>query len=79
MEKSMNQWISIEDKLPDTLWKDVLAYRKSGKIQVVRYFGGHDDCGYFSDGECYGEAKDLGITHWMKLPAPPAEKEKNNE
>ena len=71
----MNQWISIEDKLPDTLWKDVLAYRKSGKTQVVRYFGDHDGRGYFSDGECYGDAEDLGITHWMELPVPPVAKE----
>ena len=75
----MNKWISVEDKLPETIWVDVLAYKHSGNIQVVRYFGGHDDCGYFSDGNCYGEAKDLGITHWMTLPMPPVEKEINDD
>lgn len=70
-------WISVEDELPkinhnDSEWEfsdDVIVYLKDGDIAVGRYERDN------SIGEhywvLYGEDKDLIVTHWMPLPAPP--------
>jgi hypothetical protein len=69
------EWISVEDRLPETN-EDVLIYR--GKrigclVNVYTYLGNNeweDEYGYWS------RTDDESITHWMPLPTPPTEKER---
>ena len=70
-------WISVDDELPKINpnggeWEfsvDVIVYLKDGDIAVGRYERDN------SIGEhywvLYGEDKDLIVTHWMPLQAPP--------
>lgn len=66
------EWISVEDRLPETN-EDVLVYR--GKcigylVNVYTYLGNNkweDEYGYWS------RTDSDGITHWMPLPALPKE------
>ena len=76
-EVTKPHWISAEEELPiinpnDSEWEysdDVIVALKDGSIAVGRYerdnsIGEH----YWM---LYGVDKDLFVTHWMPLPAPP--------
>jgi len=68
-----NKWININDKLPE--WeKTVLIYKHSLKLSpgmTGKLISIGKDGPFFADGSCSIQ----GITHWMKLPAPPKEEE----
>ena len=63
-----NDWISIEDKLPE-IEQSVLVWMGNwlGDLMWVRTYKGNgeweDEYGYWQ--------KDEPITHWMELPKPP--------
>ena len=63
VNRKSNEWISVEEKLPE-LFVDVLAYDSDRKIIRVANvsYGGHWAAQYG------GIRK---ITHWMPLPKPP--------
>ena len=72
-QPNFGEWISVEDRLPENC-QEVLVYRgqHSDLMNVYTYMGNdswEDDYGYWS------RTEDEGITHWMPLPSPPAEKE----
>ena len=56
----MNQWIDVEDKLPD---KDdnYLVYQRQGNIYIAYCYNGSFS---FNRGP-------YTVTHWMPLPEPP--------
>lgn len=58
-----NKWISVKDRLPNRLFKDVLTYDGDGRICINWLEELVDDTFYFA----YGKS----ITHWMPLPEPP--------
>lgn len=76
----MNEWISVEDRLPDGN-KTVLAYAKYRQINnelsdpfimvATKYQRGNKDIWWEDDNCVYLE----DVTHWMPLPEPPEEKE----
>lgn len=78
-------WINVEDELPKINhnggeWEfsdDVIVYLKDGDIAVGRYERDN------SIGEhywvLYGEDKDLIVTRWMPLPAPPKKGDQCND
>lgn len=59
----MSEWISVEDRLPESSWqKEIVVW--NGKWSRV----GHYITGIFVSP--HDEVLD-GITHWMPLPEPP--------
>jgi hypothetical protein len=74
----MNEWISIDDRLPDFLepWDKrdkpkpyVLAVDAKGRMSVAYRYSNHP--------QAWTMAKPIGtVTHWMPLPEPPAVLEK---
>ena len=70
-------WISVEDELPiinhnDSEWEfsdDVIVELKDGDIAVGRYERDNSTDEHYW--VLYGVDKDLFVTHWMPLPAPP--------
>jgi len=61
------EWISVEDRLPDTVFDFVLAYA-DGAMSTVGFSGIN---GFY---EVYPIKTQLilaDITHWMPLPKPP--------
>lgn len=66
----MNEWISVEDRLPENM-DTVLALCKDGGMFVGRYMS-------WGQWEIWTAMKSTRIvrrtvTHWMPLPAPPTE------
>jgi hypothetical protein len=66
---SVNQWISVEDRLPE-INKDVLIYweceyldRSIDEVLEVASLN--------NDGTWFKNFPDYEITHWMPLPQPP--------
>ena len=85
-----NQWISVEDRLPDSDYQNVLAFCDGGNIQTTKF---HSDRFAFKrlgwpKSNCYTRkllgklsghfmlSHDSGykVTHWMPLPEPPKER-----
>ena len=80
----MNQWISVEDRLPELDYQNILVFCDGGSIQVTKF---HGDRSMFkwkkanhytrkSFGKYSGHfmlCHELGykVTHWMSLPEPP--------
>ena len=73
----MNEWISVEDRLPGRHEK-FLGYKDNGSTEVVLWWTQEAIDGnpyifqnrkepYFGD-ICVGN-----VTHWMSLPEPPKE------
>ena len=60
----MNEWISIEDKLPEK-GKRVLLYDRNG-FGVLS--GRLNSAGWYLEGDLDHQAN---ITDWMELPEPP--------
>jgi hypothetical protein len=85
-EYSKQVWISVEDRLPDSDYQNVLVFCHGGKIQTTKF---HSDRFAFKwpKSNCYTRASlgklsghfmlshDSGykVTHWMPLPEPPKE------
>lgn len=78
-------WISVEDELPKINpnggeWEfgdDVIVELKDGDIAVGRYE--HDNSISEHYWVLYGVDKDLVVTHWMPLPAPPKKGDQDND
>lgn len=77
----MNDWISVEDGLPDE-WVKVLLAIEYEDSPVVGYYrdGSWEACtnnhGVSCAGHCYGgmvegNFKSKEVTHYMPLPEPP--------
>jgi hypothetical protein len=74
----MSTWISIKEKLPDNhdylllFWNsEIDNYEMLDASEAInKYICGVDDEGndIFSERPYYIE---MGVTHWMELPAPP--------
>ena len=70
------EWISVEDRLPESKDDGVLVYfSKTGSVETVHiqdYFdditAGIDEDGTQSYSKWYKSKK---VTHWMPLPDPP--------
>lgn len=66
----MNQWISVNDKLPENFdengQQEVLVHYQSGQVSVDIYSRNFKEFYYIS--ETIGEPR---VTHWMPLPLPP--------
>lgn len=58
----MNDWISVEDKLPKPL-EDVLCYYQNGKITIAEMF--------FEEGRFSLESYHGKVLYWMPLPESP--------
>ena len=71
----VQEWISVEDRLPDACGCPCLLCGKNsfGQIRVFEGFTGYMERGKF---EWHSNQKDIDIdvwtiTHWMPLPKPP--------
>lgn len=60
----MNEWISIEDRLPLETGNVICGNCENKSIAIGLYIKYSDDGGRWSD-------KVLYLTHWMPLPEPP--------
>ena len=72
----MNNWISVEDELPESKDDSVLAYfSDNGGIDMVHIQDYFDDItsGFDSIGnQLYTKwYKTQNVTHWQPLPEPP--------
>lgn len=67
MNKSLPKWISVKDKLPDEDVYILLAYDDEIRIGALNSYVTKNISFY-----CRCCLDDFhGITHWMRLPAPP--------
>lgn len=69
----MSDWISVEDRTPDTrIEKLLVTYSSSAgrTVEMARYMNGHLVLLAF-------EVPDGAITHYMPLPEPPKEEGNN--
>ena len=73
-----NEWISVEDDLPETQREDggYFSSKKclvvcAGEIEIATFQHGGDNMGWRNwCSEIYEEISDY-VTHWMPLPEPP--------
>ena len=72
---TVQEWISVEDRVPDACGFPCLLCGKNsfGQIRVFEGFTGYMERGKF---EWHSNQKDIDIdvwtiTHWMPLPQPP--------
>ena len=74
-----NQWISVQDRLPELEDNSVLVYFTTTSIETVHIEDNFKDIpnGFDKEGnQLYTKWYICsGITHWMPLPEPPKEKE----
>ena len=69
LESQVPKWISVEERLPEND-NDVLIMTPTGvSIGYCNIY-----CGYWAD---YINDEDDHITHWMPLPEPPKEEERD--
>ena len=72
-----NQWISVEDRLPELEDNSVLVYFTTTSIETVHIEDNFKDIpnGFDKEGnQLYTKWYIFsGITHWMPLPSPPKE------
>ena len=72
---TVNEWISVEEKLPDTDGNVLVIC--NGEYKNIRFINAYDLAAYDSDEDewildSYPEAV-VTVTHWMPLPKPPKE------
>jgi len=74
-----NQWVSVQDRLPELEDNSVLVYFTTTSIAVVHIEDNFKDIpnGFDKEGnQLYTKWYIFsGITHWMPLPEPPKEQE----
>lgn len=68
----MNEWISVEDRLPEELFNAVLIYCPNNINIYCAYLNARNEWHFFNYGA--GQQITERVTHWMPLPAPPTEK-----
>ena len=68
---TVQEWISVKDRLPDIDGKYLVARSEGGRYSIsVRKFRKEVPCWY--TGYCgHWERRTNGITHWRYLPQPP--------
>ena len=69
-----NEWVSVEEKLPDEELKRFKElFPEENEVEVlVMIQGAYTATTLYWDGErFYDEARSYKVTHWMPLPAPP--------
>ena len=74
-----NEWISVEEKLPESIVNKVLVYCENGYIGYGHYekYQGEETWYNLESGEPFSSwnwqnCSPYKVTHWMPLPAPPA-------
>lgn len=71
LDPKSNNWISVDDKLPEDLEKVLIVYEDSDNILMASYkngLTGKDFYVYYADGR---KPTHTPVTHWMPLPKPP--------
>jgi len=61
----MSEWISVEDRLPESMMTDCACIINSGEIVIGSY---NNDRDYWA---CHSAGSGNKVTHWMPLPPPP--------
>jgi len=77
----MSDWISVDERMPESSYESILIYGSatcggacdpSPKVREGRYWSHYSDksdLGWeFGEYDCSCE-----VTHWMPMPAPPAD------
>ena len=64
-------WISVKDRLPKDETEVIIIVQH--KIGWYRAFAWHDEYGWHSSAEEFGDGESDFVTHWMPLPEPPEE------
>lgn len=64
-------WISVKDRLPENETEVIIIVQH--KIGWYRAFAWHDEYGWHSSAEEFGDGESDFVTHWMPLPEPPVE------
>ena len=73
-----NEWVSVEEKLPDEELKRFKElFPEENEVEVlVMIQGAYSATTLYWDGErFYDEARSYKVTHWMPLPKSPKEDE----
>lgn len=70
-EQKTNGWISVKDRLPETETEVIIIVQH--KIGWYRAFAWHDEYGWHSSAEEFGDGESDFVTYWMPLPEPPEE------
>lgn len=60
----MDNWISVEERLPEHEDRVLVACRTKKGAQSI-------NLAYYSDGFWHGQGSMSGVTHWMPLPDLP--------
>jgi hypothetical protein len=75
---TVQEWISVKDRLPKTVTNKHLVYCKNGYIGFGHYenFRGEADWYNLENGKPFSEwylenCETYEVTHWMPLPQPP--------
>ena len=75
--KTMPEWISVKDRLPDMCGMPCLLYgiNQYGQGKVFEGFTGYMELGRVSWHTHCAESENfaLNVTHWMPMPEPPKE------
>lgn len=73
-----NEWISVEDRLPESIVNKVLVYCENGYIGYGHYekYQGEETWYNLESGEPFSSwslqnCLPYKVTHWMPLPKPP--------
>lgn len=73
-----NEWISVEDRLPESIVNKVLVYCENGYIGYGHYekYQGEETWYNLESGEPFSSwslqnCSPYKVTHWMPLPEPP--------
>lgn len=64
-------WISVKDRMPKDETEVVIIVQH--KIGWYRAFAWHDEYGWHSSAEEFGDGESDFVTYWMPLPEPPEE------
>ncbi len=68
----MNEWISVEERLPDEGVRVLVCNIYGGSLPNQGDTGYVVDHGVMEDGEwCIQDDLFFHVTHWMPLPEPP--------
>lgn len=77
VEYVQDNWISVDDRLPEIKDDSVIAHFSNGSIETVHIEDNFKDitCGFDDHGnQLYTQwYLSAGITHWQPLPTPPKE------
>ena len=71
-QPKFGEWISVEDRLPDTRHAMLVCTRNRNNVPKIAM-------AYFENGFgwCGSGGRWNNVTHWMPLPEPPKENEKD--